>query len=131
MFTQFLGLLNLILARGDRWRDKGAEQRARVAAYLNAVSDCLTRISAALREGNVPFSACSELARYARDLPESVREALGEEGEGLLSELRYASGSRQLAVELGGGAEEAKKHVASIEEAAGKVKAMAVSLADA
>ncbi len=127
--THILGLLNFILARGDRWRDKGAEQRAKVAAYLSAVSDCLTRVSAGIREGGVPFSACSELAHYARALPESVERALGVEAGELLHGLQGASSSRRVAIELAEQEEQVRGQLAAIEEAAGKVKAMAVSLA--
>jgi hypothetical protein len=76
MLPLLLGVLNLVLGRADRWHDTSAEQRARVAAYLNAVSDCLTRMAADLRARRVPHAACSELSHYARQLPEAVEREL-------------------------------------------------------
>src|SRR5262245_121453 len=70
MLPLIMGLLNVVLGRADRWRDKSVEQRTRVAAFLYAVSDCLTRIATDLRADRVPHSACSELAHYALQLPE-------------------------------------------------------------
>src|SRR5262245_24851402 len=98
MFPQILGLLNFVLGRADRWRDKSLEQRTRVAAFLNAVSDCLTRVAADLRADRVPHSACSELAYYARQLPDTVRQELGEEAADLYAALQEAAYSRVAAL---------------------------------
>jgi len=128
MLPQILGVLNFVLGRADRWRDKGVEQRTRVATFLHGVSDCLTRIAADLRADRVPHSACSELGLYARQLPEAVKRELGEEAAEVLAALQEAAYSRMAALKQGDDLEYARKQMASIEETAGKVKALAVSL---
>jgi hypothetical protein len=128
MLPQILGLLSFVLGRADRWRDKSVEQRTRVAAFLNAVSDCLARIATDLRADRVPHSACSELAHYARQLPEAVERELGEEAADLLAALREAAYSRMAALKRADDLEYARKQMAAIEETVGKVKALAVSL---
>jgi hypothetical protein len=128
MLPQVLGLVNFVLGRADRWRDKSVEKRTRVASFLNSVSDCLTRIASDLRADREPHSACSELAYYARRLPETVKEELGNEAKDLLMALDEATHSRLAALKQADDLEYARKQMAVIEEAAGKVKALAVSL---
>jgi hypothetical protein len=128
MLPQILGLLNFVLGRADRWRDKGLEQRTRVAGFLNGVSDCLTRVAADLRANRVPHSACSELAHYARQIPETVEQELGKEAADLRAALREAASSRRGALERADDLEYARNQTAVIEEIAGKVKALAVLL---
>jgi hypothetical protein len=128
MLPQILGLLNFVLGRADRWRDRSVEQRTRVAAFLNAASDCLARIASDLRADRVPHSPCSELAHYARQLPETVERELGAEAADLLAALQAAAYSRTAALKRAEDMEYARKQMAVIEETAGKVKALAVSL---
>jgi hypothetical protein len=128
MLPQILGLLNFVLGRADRWRDKSLEQRTRVAGFLNAVSECLSRIAADLRADRVPHAACSELARYARQLPETVQQELGKEATDLLVSLQEAAYSRMAALKRVEDLEYAREQMAVIEETAGKVKALAVIL---
>jgi hypothetical protein len=129
MLSQILNLMNFVLGRADRWREKSAEQRALVAAYLHGVSDCLTRIAADLRAGREPHSGCGELAHYARELPKSVQEELAGEATELLLNLRQAANSRAAAMHAKFDAKLAHQNLAVIEETAGNIKGLAVSLA--
>src|SRR5438045_3578909 len=121
--------MNLVLGRADRWRDKDAEQRVRVAAFLQAVSDCLGRVAADLRADRVPHSACAELARYALQLPDVVSQELGGDASRLLGDLQGAALSRRAALDRADDLKFARSHMAAIEETAGQVKALAVLLA--
>jgi hypothetical protein len=129
MLSQILSLMNLLLGRADYWRDKSQEQRARVAAYLQSVSDCLTQIAAELRAGRTPHSGCAELAHYAQELPPSVEELLAWEAHTVLRGLKLAAASRHAAMHAKDDASNAHKDLAAIEETAGKVRALAVTLA--
>jgi hypothetical protein len=128
MLQQILGLMNFLLGRADRLRDRDLEQRTRVAQYLRSVSDCLARVATELRAQRVPYSACAELAQYARQLPPSVEQLLGEDVD-LLSKLQSAAHSRMAGLQRPGELEFARQHIAVIEETAGTVKALAETLA--
>ncbi len=129
MLSQILGLANFILGRADRWRDKSREERMRVAAYLQSLSDCLARIAAELRTNHEPHAGCAELAHYARKLPDTVERELGENAAALLDNLRAAASSRAAAMNPKADLDFARQQMAVIEETAGSIKALAVSLA--
>ena len=129
MLTQILSLMNFILGRADRWRDKNQEQRARVAAYLNSVSDCLARVAAELRAGQESHGGCAELAHYAAAIPDSVKQELEGEAASLARELERAVFSRLAVKDRKIDASIARDNLKAIEETAGKIKALAVSLA--
>jgi hypothetical protein len=85
-------------------------------------------MAADLHADRIPHSACSELAHYARQLPETVQRELGEEAADFLESLREAAYSRMAAATRAEDLEYARKQIVVIEETAGKAKAMAVSL---
>ena len=121
-------LVDLILGRVDRWRDKSAEQRKKVATYLQAVSECLAKVAHDLRTEHRAYSACVELAHYALKLPDAVQSELGEEGGKLLEQLKKASHDREALVKGVDVSDEAQRKLALMEEMAGRIKATAVLL---
>ena len=129
MLSQLLSVLNFILGRTDRWRAESQEQRARVAAYLNAVSDCLAGVAAEIRAERTPHAGCAELAEYARSVPEVVARVLGEEAPDLQRRLRGAAHSRAAAVGAPEDLQFVRQQAGVSEEIAGKVRALAVLLA--
>jgi hypothetical protein len=128
MTQVIVGVLNFVLGRTDRWRDQTQEQRLLVAAYLESLSDCLLRVAADLRADRVPHAACEELRHYARQLPDTVRREMGEAAPELLESLRGAVQSRGAAVKHAEDLDLVRGEAASIEETAGRIKALAVSL---
>jgi hypothetical protein len=123
-----LELLKVILGRADRWRDKTVEERVRVAGYLQTVSECLEKVATELRAEHSPHAGCAELAHYACQLPASVEHELGDEAESLLKDLRRAEWSRRGTLENTKDLELARREIAMIEEIAGRVKALSVTV---
>jgi hypothetical protein len=128
IMAPLLGLVNFILGRADRWREKNAEQRTKVATYLQAISECLGNVAADLRTNQRAYSACGELAHYALGLPDAVQNELGEEGSRLLKELQRAAYDRGALLKGVDDSDEAQRKLAVMEETAGRIKAMSVAL---
>ena len=144
MLSEWLRFVTTILGIGDRLKSADQDKRQKAATYLHSVSECMAKIASILRDydpasdphrafGGKPRAQCSELEHYRDNLPEVFEKLLGhEEAEGLKSSISYAAHAR----EIGGLANhwdsqsEQTQHQAieAIEEASGKLKALAVSI---
>lgn len=128
MIDSAINVMKALLGMSDQFRQVKAERRDKVVKYLNNVSDCASRIALALRNGETPYSACGELASYCEKLPELVRDELDPEQIRKLRVLQ--EGVKRLpgeAIITLPRKTSLKKTIATIEVAAGKLKALAVS----
>ena len=121
-----LGVSKDLLARGDLLGTAPRDRRDRVAAFLDAVGQCVADVAESLKARQVPHAECAEIERYANDLPDVLKDELGSrEADELGRRLRVAHEVERLVVELSKAAFPAEE-IAKLDQASGMFKAAAI-----
>jgi hypothetical protein len=114
-----------LLGLADQLKASDRQQRADMADLFDKISVCLASTSSEIRAGGIPHGRCGELMMYADSLPPLAEGALGEEkAKALGVQLHSAYAVEQLAAQIAKAADQ-EPHLAALEEASGKFRALA------
>jgi len=101
------------------------QKKEKIATLLEQISDCLAATSAAVRQGGIPHGECGKLITYADELPRLLTGHVDAAKAQALGDLLRSS----YAVERLAGAlasmSDREPHLAKLDEASGKFRAMA------
>lgn len=128
IFSLILNVAKSLLDAAEFFRASSRQRREDMAVLFEEISACLTDVATEIRLGGVPHGRCAEMQQYARDLPDKTRKELGDDrAEELGGTLADAYNVEQVAMELQRVEDAADKepYLATIEEAAGKFRALA------
>lgn len=128
IFKTILDVAKSLLGMSDQLRNADRQRRHDMSTLFEQISSCLAAVSTEIRTGGGAHGRCSELRQYAQDLPDLVRNELGniraqEFGKTLLSAYNVESVAQNL--QNVKDAQEKEPYLAQIEEASGKFRALA------
>ena len=128
IFKTILDVAKSLLGMSDQLRAGERQRRQDMADLFQKISGCLVAVSTEIRTGGVPHGRCAELEQYAHALPSLVEAELGsaradELGQTLHSAYNVESVAMNLQRVHDTG--ERERHLAQIDEAAGKFQALA------
>ena len=128
IFGTILDVAKSLLGLSDQLKSADRQRRGDMAQLFESISECLVAVSTEIRAGGVPHGRCGELAHYAQALPDLVAPELGDDRARELGQTLFSAYNvESVAMGLQEVADDQEKapHLAKIDEASGKFRALA------